>query len=113
MAFTQAAKRLMLRALMDAVVEAGWGTSGAATAGSLTNPVYTSLVDKRLEGDGVVFEYALAWEGLGVRTLREIALFTRDENGNRVMLYRRTRGPVDLEVGMTVIDRLTVRLEEV
>lgn len=113
MAFTQAAKRLMLQALMDAVVEAGWGTSGAATAGSLTNPVYTSLVDRRLEGDSAVFEYALAWEGVGTRTLREIGLFGRDANGNRVLLYRRVRDPVDLEVGMTVIDRLTVRLEEV
>jgi len=113
MAFTQAAKRLMLQALMDAVVEAGWGTSGAPTASGLTNPVYTNLISKRLEGDSAVFEYALAWEGLGVRTLREIALFTRDENGNRVMLYRRTRDPVDLEVGLTLIDRLEVSVENV
>jgi hypothetical protein len=48
-----------------------------------------------------------------VRTLREIALFGRDANGNRVMLYRRTRDPVDLEVGLTLIDRLEVSLESV
>lgn len=113
MAFTHEAKRIMLQALLDAVVEAGWGTSGASSASGLTNPVYTTLISKRLEGDSAIFEYALAWDGVGVRTLREIALFTRDSNNNRIMLYRRTRDPVDLEVGMTVIDRLTVRLEEV
>ncbi len=110
--FTLEARQIMLRALLDAVVEAGWGTSGAATATALTNPVYTTLISKRLEGDAIVLEYALAWNGVGTRTLREIGLFGR-RNGNRVMLYRRVRDPVVLEVGMTVIDRLTVRLEEV
>ena len=109
--FTAYAREQLLRRLMEMVVEAGWGTSEAASASALTNPVYTTLISKRLEGGRAVFEYALAWEGNGVRTLREIALFGRDANGNRVMLYRRTRDPVDLEVGLTLIDRLEVSLE--
>lgn len=111
--FTDYAKRKLLERLIEMVTEAGWGTSGAGTASSLTQPVYTSRISKRMEGNRAVFEYALAWEGLGTRTLREIALFGRDPNGNRVMLYRRTRDPVSLEVGMTLIDRLEVTVEEV
>lgn len=109
--FTDYTKRALLGYLLDLVQEAGWGTSAAATAQALTNPVYTTLIAKRLEGNKAVFEYALAWEGVGVRTLREIGLFGRDPNGNRVLLYRRVRDPVDLEVGLTLVDRLEVTLE--
>lgn len=111
--FTSYTREQLLRRLMEMVVEAGWGTSGAPSASALTNPVYTTLISKRLEGGRAIFEYALAWEGHGVRTLREIGLFGRDQNGNRVMLYRRTRDPVDLEVGLTLIDRLEVSVESV
>lgn len=109
--FTAYTRERLLQHLVDMVVEAGWGTSGAQNATALTNPVYTSLVSKRLEGGKAIFEYALAWEGPGVRTLREIGLFGRDSNGNRVMLYRRTREPVELEAGLTLIDRLEVSLD--
>ncbi len=110
--FTAYAKQELLRALSEMVREAGWGTSGAANASGLTNPVYTNLIAKQVVGGELVLEYALAWEGTGTRTLREIGLFGRDQNGNRVMLYRRTRDPITLEPGITVIDRLTVRLED-
>lgn len=109
--FTAYAKRELLKRLLDLVTEAGWGSSGAQNATSLSNPVYTNLISKRLEGDRAVLEYALAWEGYGVRTLREIGLFGRDANGNRVLLYRRVRDPIDLEAGLTLIDRLEVTLE--
>lgn len=110
--FTAYARERLLQALADMVVEAGWGTSGAANASGVTNPVYTTLLSKRLQAGELVLEYALAWEGTGTRTLREIGLFGRDANGNRVMLYRRVRDPITLEPGITVIDRLTVRLED-
>lgn len=109
--FAAYTKEALLRQFLEMVVEAGWGTSGAPTANALTNPVYTSLISKRLVEGRAVLEYALSWEGHGVRTLREIALFGRDPNGNRVMLYRRTRDPIDLEAGLTLIDRLEVSLE--
>lgn len=109
--FTAYTKDRLLQHFLDLVTEAGWGTSGAPNASALTNPTYTSLISKRMVDGRAVLEYALAWEGYGVRTLREIALFGRDPNGNRVMLYRRTRDPIDLEAGMTIIDRLEVALE--
>jgi len=110
--FTDAGKTRLLQALLDMVVEVGWGTNGGPNATALTNPVYTTLISKRLEGNKAVFEYSLAWEGAGTRTLREVGLFTRDPSGNRVMVYRRTRDPVALEVGMSLVERLEVRLED-
>ncbi len=111
--FTLEARQIMLRALLDAVVEAGWGTSGAATATALDQP---RLHHPHLQAPGGGRDRPGVRPGLerggDAHPAGDRALWSA-RNGNRVMLYRRVRDPVVLEVGMTVIDRLTVRLEEV
>ena len=109
--FTAYTKERLLQHFLEMVKEAGWGTSGAPNATALTQAVYTPLVAKRMLDGRAVIEYALAWEGVGVRTLREIGLFGRDSAGNRVLLYRRVRDPIDLEAGLTLIDRVEVSIE--
>lgn len=112
---TNEGKRRLLSAFLDLVVEAGWGTDGAPPSPNdtgLTNPTYTTTLAKRLDGDKAILEYVLAWYGSGTRTLREVGLFGRDANGNRVLLFRRVRDPIEMTPPLVVRDRLGLRLED-
>ena len=100
----------MLEALKDAVLEAGWGSSGAEGASSLTNPRYTSSLYKAVQGNTLVVEYVIHIPS-GRYTVREVGLFGRDRNGNRVLLWRTTREAIPLTSPVVVRDRVEITLE--
>lgn len=107
---TDRSKAIMLQALRDAVVEAGWGTSGTQNATGLTNPIYTTSLYKDVQGGKLVVEYVIHVAS-GSRTVREVALFGRDANGNRVMLWRAVRDPVTVTPPLVVRDRVEISIE--
>lgn len=100
----------MLEALKDAVLEAGWGSSGAEGASSLTDPRYTSNLYKAVQGNTLVVEYVISIPS-GRYTVREVGLFGRDRNGNRVLLWRTTREAIPLTSPVVVRDRVEITLE--
>lgn len=106
---TAEAKRRMLEALQDAILEAGWGTSGAEGASALTDPRYTTSLYKAVQGETLVVEYVIHLTA-GSYTVREVGLFGRDANGNRVLLWRTTRDPVTLTPPVVVRDRVELSL---
>lgn len=113
---TVAAKRKLLSQLLNEITEAGWGTSGyppSPTDTGLAEATYTPLLTKRLEGDVAVIEFALTYDGLGTRMLREIGLFGRDENNARVLLFRQVQGPIEMSAPLVARGRVEIRLEDI
>jgi len=107
---TDSAKRIMLEALKEAVVEAGWGTGSSPNATALTSPTYTQALAKRVEGGTLIVEYVVSLAS-GSKTLREVALFGRDQNGNRLLLFRSVRDPVNVTPPLVIRDRVEIRVE--
>lgn len=107
---TDSGRRVMLRAFLDAVVEAGWGTNGASAATNLTNPRYTTALAKGISPDGKAYvEYAISVPS-GSYTVREVGLFGRDQNGNRVLLLRLVRDPTVVTHPVVIRDRIEVEI---